>query len=84
MLGDLSTEYDIHNHVASDVAIGQPFLPTGNTATQTNLNLIADWSVQNLTKINENKTNYIVFTQARAPFSTRVNLNCKVLEHRPP
>ena len=82
MLGHLLVEYDFHNHVASDVAIGQLFLPTGNKASQTNLNLIADWSVHNLKKINKSNTNYIVFTRARAPISTRLTLNDKVLERK--
>ena len=81
-IGKLLTEHNFHEHVASDVAIGQLFLPAGATDTQENLNSISAWTNTNLAKLNEKKTNYTVFTRVQTEFSTRLFLNGKVLERK--
>ena len=41
LLGNLLIEYDFTQHVASDIGIGQSFLPPAKCQTQENLNSIA-------------------------------------------
>ena len=80
LLGNLLTEYDFTQHVASDIGIGQSFLPPQKCQTQVNLNTIATWTDENLMKMNEAKSNYLVFTRSKEKFATRFTLNNKHLE----
>ena len=47
MLGDILIENDFINHVASDIGVGQLFLPNERLITQENLEKISDWTVEN-------------------------------------
>ena len=49
---------------------------------QENLNGIATWTDENLMKLNEEKSNYIIFTKARQDFASRLTLNNKILERK--
>ena len=75
MIGDILTEYNFVEHVASDIGINQQYLPAQSYETQTHLNNIAQWSSNNLAKINELKTNYIVFSRAKSDFATIMTIN---------
>ena len=81
-IGKILTEYNFYEHVASDVAIGQLFLPAGATNTPENLHSISAWTNTNLAKLNEEKTNYTVFTRAQTECSTRLFPNGKVLKRK--
>ena len=74
-LAGLLTNYDFHNHVASDVGIGQEFLPPTSYETQEQLNTISQWTEANLMKINEKKCNYMIFSRAKVDFVTRLTMN---------
>ena len=63
MLGHLSVEYDFHNHVASDVAIGQLFLETRHHKPTSILLLIGQFR----TSKKKSKTNYIVLQEQEPP-----------------
>ena len=76
------TQYDFHQHVPSDVGINGLFLPPENFKLQENFNNIADWTQQNLMKLNEKKSNYIVFSRSKHQFNTRLNLNGIMLERK--
>ena len=82
MLGHILTEYDFSSHVASDIKLGDKFLPTHELQSQVNLDQIASWSDTNLMKLKESKTDYMVFTRARQPFSTRLTLNGKYIDKK--
>ena len=62
LLADILTEYNFMEHVASDVGMDQLYLPSHQLETQVNLERIAKWTDDNLMKLKESKTNYIVFT----------------------
>ena len=81
LFGNLLEEYDFTQHVASDIGIGHSFLPPEKCQTQTNLNTIANWTDENLMKMNELKSNYLVFTRSKEKFATRFTVNNKHLEH---
>ena len=49
---------------------------------QDKLNTIATWTEENLMKLNEEKSNYIIFSKAREEFAARLTLNGKLLERK--
>ena len=79
-LGNILHEYDFKQHVASDIGIDQFFLPPEECQTQINLNSIAKWTDDNLMKINELKSYYLIFTRSQKDFATRLTINNKFLE----
>ena len=74
-LSGILTEFDCWKTVPSDIGIDQLYLPPDSCDTQSNLNQISAWTDANLMKINEEKTNYMMFTRAKADFGTRLNIN---------
>ena len=82
MLGHILTEYDFLSHVASDVGVGQKFLPPNELLIQSNLSQIAIWTENNLMKLKESKTDYMVFTRSRDTFSTRLTLNGTLIDRK--
>ena len=73
--------YDFFQHVASDIPIGGKFLDSQNCKSQDILNNIAEWTSQNKIKLNENKTNFMIFNPTRnSQFGIRLNLNEKSIE----
>ena len=77
ILSDKLIEYNFNNHVASDIAVGHLFLPPDSFKTQTYLNEISTWTDQNLMKLNELKSNYIIYSRSKTQFDTRLKLNNK-------
>ena len=80
MLSSLLTEYNFKQHVASDIGIDELYIPAGSLQSQENLNTIADWTDQNMMKLNEEKTNYMVFSRSETEFATRLSLNGKTID----
>ena len=80
MLGNMLTEYNFKQQVASDVGIDEMFVPASSLKTQDNLNSIAAWTNQNLMKLNEQKSTYMIFSRSETEFATRLTLNDKTLE----
>ena len=73
-------EYDFHQHVPSDVGTDQLFLPPDQFQTQESINQITSWTKENLMKINESKTSYMIFTRAKADFVTRLHVDNSKLD----
>ena len=82
ILANTLIEYNIWEHVASDVGVDQLFLPAQGLATQNNLARISEWTDQNLMKLKESKTNYILFTRSRQDFATRLTVNDRLIERQ--
>ena len=74
------TKYDVHNHVPSDIAIGERFLAQDAFKSQSYNDSIAMWTSDNKMKIHEKKSKYMVFSNMKEKFSTRLTLNNQVLE----
>ena len=73
--------YDLKDHVASDIATEFMFLPGRNTISQSHLDRIADWTNSAKMKLNTDKSKYMVFNYTRNhQFSTRLYLENQVLE----
>ena len=66
--------------VPSDVLVNEPFLPPDKCNMQSYLNLVSNWTEQNQMLLNENKSNYIIYTRSKQAFSTRLKLNDLPLE----
>ena len=78
-LSGLLTDYNFMEHVASDIGVGQSYLPADTFPTQDHLNFVSNWTTENLMKINEDKCNYMIFTRAQEDFVTRLTVNnCKL------
>ena len=79
-LSGLLREYNFSEHVASDIGVGQLYLPPETFTTQQHLNKISSWSENNLVKLNEGKCDYMLFSRAKVPFTTRLSLNSHKLD----
>jgi hypothetical protein len=66
--------------VASDIGIDELYVAAENLETQQNLNQIADWTDENKMKLNEEKTNYMIFSRSETEFATRLSLNGQTIE----
>ena len=63
ILADLVTNYNFSEHVASDIGIDQLFLPASSYDTQQQLDSISEWTDVNLMRLNEEKSNYMIFSR---------------------
>ena len=72
-----------NHHEASDIGIEEKYLPSESFSTQSTLNSVARWTQDNLMKINEKKSNYMVFSRSQEKFATRLNMNGVFLEKVP-
>ena len=79
-LAGLLVEYNFFEHVASDVGIDDKYLPSSNYQTQEHLNFISNWTSQNLMRLNEAKSNYMVFSRSKEKFATRLSINSVKLD----
>ena len=68
--------------MASDIGISQKYLPTMNFNTQEHINYIENWTQENMMKLNEVKSNYLVFSRSKEPFATRLTMNSVTLERK--
>ena len=75
ILTDVLIQYDFQAYVASDIAIGQRFLPPSSTKTQTFLDVIALWTRQNMMNLNSEKSKYVLHTRMQEDFATRFTLD---------
>ena len=82
LLSGLLVEYDFHQHVASDIGIDMQYLPATSYSTQDQLNSISDWTHNNLMKLNEAKSNYMIFTRTKESFATRLTVNDVYLDRK--
>ena len=80
MMTGILKEYNFYEHVASDIAIGQSFLPPASYSTQDTLDGISAWTARNMMLLNEEKSNYMVFSRSQEDFVTRLTLNNTKLE----
>jgi hypothetical protein len=79
-LAGLVKSYNFHEHVASDIGIDQLYLPASSYETQQQLDCISDWTEANLMRLNEAKSNYMIFSRSKLDFKTRLFLNGTKLE----
>ena len=59
-------------HVPSDIGADEKYLPPESFATQNHLNYISNWTKENKMKLNEAKSNYLVFSRSKENLSYTV------------
>jgi hypothetical protein len=80
LFSGLLVEYNFLEHVASDIGIGQKFLPPSSYNSQDIINHIAKWTDTNRMKLNEAKCSYMVFSRSKEDFCSRLTVNNNYLE----
>ena len=75
-------EYDTQSHVPSDVGTHQQFLPPNSFRTQSNIDLISDWTISSHMKLNPKKSSYMIFSRCQEEFVTRLTLDSQTLEQK--
>ena len=75
-------EYDVRQHVPSDLAPGQLFLPPDTFKTQMYNDHIFQWSNSNKMVINQQKSNYMVISRSNQDIATRLNINGELLDRK--
>ena len=74
-------QYDVKNHVPSDIPVESKFLPSSAYKSQSILNEVSAWTESKKMKLNEDKTKFMIFNFARNhQFKTRLTLNDKNIE----
>ena len=75
------TSYNFKNHVASDIAIGDSYLPPNNAESQNFLNSIEEWTENKKMKLNKKKSKVMIFNYTNNyQFSTRLYIENQLLE----
>ena len=75
------SSYNFKLHVASDIGIDEKFVDPANFESQNNLQVIEKWTVDNKMKLNQKKTEVMIFNFTNDyQFSTRLYLNDTLLE----
>ena len=79
LLSGLLVDYNVRQHVASDIGTNMKFLPPEKYPMQGHLDYISSWTDRNLMKLNEAKCNYLVFTRTKKNVGTRRAINDVVM-----
>ena len=75
------SSYNVKSQVPSDIATDDKFIPAENLESQKYLDQISMWTKNNKMKINENKSEIMVFNFCNNyQFSTRLELESQILE----
>ena len=82
LLSGILMDYKIHEHIPSDIATDEKFLPPSNLKIQENLNEINTWTQKNLMKLNPTKSNYMIFSRSKEKFSTRLKIGDSIIERK--
>ena len=77
LLSGLLVEYNFLEHVASDIKLGQQYLPSSTFSSQDTINQISNWTEENLMRLNEAKCYYMIFSRTKTDFATRLKVNEK-------
>ena len=65
LLFGLLANYNVRQHVASDIGTDMKFLPPEKFSMQGHLDYIPSWTENNLMKLNETKSNYLFFRRKK-------------------
>ena len=73
--------YNFKNHIASDIAVENKFLPEENLSTNDHLSKLDQWTDKNEMQLNISKTKYMVINFcSSAQFNTRLGIKNTLLE----
>ena len=74
-LSGLLQNYNFQNHVASDIALDEKFVPPDTLETQKHIQNISEWTLKSKMKLNEDKCNFMVISRSEEQFTTRLTIN---------
>ena len=75
------SSYNFKNHIASDIATGDGYLPSENIQSQDHLNSVQKWTNERKMKLNKEKTKVIIFNYTlNYQFSTRLYIEETLLQ----
>ena len=75
------SSYNPKQQVPSDIKIGNKFIHSDHFQTQSHLNKISDWTDKKEMKLNNKKSNYMIFNFSKEyQFNTRLAMNNNLLE----
>ena len=83
MLSGILKYYNIHVHIPSDIPVDHQYLPANTYQTQSRLDQLSSWTLQNQMLLNPLKCNYLIFSRSHEKFVTRLTVdgeNIKQLE----
>ena len=80
MMTGLLDQYNLHEHVPSDIPADHLYLHPSTFFTQIRLDSISEWTDINLMKLNTAKSNYMIFSRSIEEVATRLTLNGVNLE----
>ena len=73
--------FNAKKEVPSDLSVDKLFIPPQNISTQTNLDQISKWTIQNEMKINSDKSKYMIINFCQSfQFQTRLYIENSMLE----
>ena len=76
------SEYNFKSHLASDIGIGQKYLPSENFQSQGYLNRIEQWTEDNMMKLNAKKSNVMIFNFTKNfQFTSRLYMENNLLNY---
>ena len=73
-------QYDVWNHVPSDIPTQERFLAPHTFESQNIINNIALWTEENKAKLNVGKSKYMIFSKSKEQFTTRLSVNHNILD----
>ena len=75
------SSYNFRNHVASDIGVNQSYVDSSHLQSQISIDKINRWTTENKMKLNEKKTNIMIFNYTNNyQFATRIKINETILE----
>ena len=75
------SSYNFRNHVASDIGVNQSYVDSSHLQSQKSIDKINRWTTENKMKLNEKKTNIMIFNYTNNyQFATRIKINETILE----
>ena len=81
-LAGLLTDYNIWQHIPSDIPVDEKYLPAETIAVQSILESVSNWTDENMMKLNTEKCNYMIFSRSNEKFTTRLQIDEKILERK--
>ena len=74
------SSYNIKQHVASDIPVGNGFIESSNLNTQSYIDSICQWTTEKRMKLNFKKSNIMIFNPSRKyNFTTRIKMDDNIL-----
>ena len=75
MMTGILQDYNILDHIPSDIPLDHQFLPPNSYNTKSNLDQLSSWTLDNKMLLNPLKCNYLIFSRSQEKFVTRLTVD---------